>query len=243
MRRTVSEMARLCSVSVRTLHYYDSIGLLRPMEVTESGYRYYGEEAVFTLQRILFYRELGFSLREIRTLLSAPDDQEALEAQSRLLRLKRDRLDRLLKLLDAARKGEKRMDFSVFDTKELEEAKAAYAKEAEARWGNTQAWVQSQAREKTYSKEDQKELEAQSEEIFRRFAGLRGSDPASPEVQAAVEDWQRFITDHWYDCTDEILKGLGVMYTADERFRKNLDRFGPGTAELMSAAIAARCGK
>lgn len=245
MRLSISEMAKLCSVSVRTLHYYDAIGLLTPMEVAESGYRYYGEDAAARLQQILFYRELGFSLKEIGPLLSAPGEetQEAMKGQRHLLELKRDRLDRLLVLLNAVMKGEKPMDFSVFDTKELEEAKAAYAAEAEARWGKTQAWAQSKTRMAAYTEADRAKLDEQSNEIFRRFAALRGAAPASSEVQAAVDDWQNFITDHWYDCTEEILQGLGKMYTADERFRKNLDRFGPGTADLMSAAIAAHIEK
>ena len=132
------------------------------------------------------------------------------------------------------------MEFNGFDAKKLEEVRRAYADEARARWGRTDAWKESQ--QKTASAD----WDAQAEEmngIFRRFAALREGDPASPEAQGLVKEWQDFITRHYYACTDEILAGLGQMYTADERFRENLDQFGQGTADFLSGAIAAYCGK
>ncbi len=241
MRLSVSEMAKLTGVSVRTLHYYDQIGLLCPETAADSGYRWYGEADVERMQQILFYRELDFPLKDIQMILADPryDRQEALRRQRHLLQLKRERLDRLLELLEANLKGEQTMEFKGFDAAELENARRQYADEAKARWGDTAAWRESQRRTAdgdTAGFADQAEA---MNDIFRRAAALRDTAPDSPEAQALVREWQDFISSHYYDCTREILAGLGQMYTADERFQKNIDRFGAGTAVFLSAAIAA----
>ena len=246
MRRTIGEMARECGVSVRTLHYYDQVGLLRPAEVSESsGYRWYGEEEVRRLRQILFYRELDFSLEEIGRILSSPeyDEQGAMRRQRALLALKRDRLDRLLALLDANLRGERTMDLKEFDTGDLDARREAWAKEAEARWGGTDAWKESQRRAARRTAGEGRALEEESGALFRRFAALRTGDPAGAEAQAAVADWQAFLDANYYPCSRELLAELGRMYVGDERFRANLDRFGSGTAAFLSAAIAAYCGE
>ena len=246
MRLSIGEMAALSGVSVRTLRYYDQIGLFHPEEISEgSGYRWYGEAEARRLQQILFYRELDFPLKQIVAILSSPDydAREALEEQRELLRLKRQRLDRLLELLDGNLKGERTMEFSGFDTRELDNARDAYAAEAEKRWGGTNAWREYREKTKEYSKEDWSGLEKQADIIFRRFAALRNGAPDSKAAQEAVADWQAFLTAHYYSCTKEVLKGLGTLYGGDGRFRANLNRFGDGTAEFMSAAIAAFCGE
>ena len=238
MRLSVSQMAKLTGVSIRTLHYYDHIGLLCPETAADSGYRWYGAADVEKMQQILFYRELDFPLKDIREILADPryDKQEALRRQRRLLLLKRERLDGLLELLDANLKGERTMEFKEFDAGELEAARRQYADEAKARWGHTEAWRESQ--EKTADPESQA---ADMNDIFRRAAALREGDPAGAEAQALVKEWQGFISGHYYTCTKEILAGLGTMYTGDERFQKNLDRFGAGTADFLSRAIAIYC--
>jgi len=239
MRLSVSEMAKLTGVSVRTLHYYHQIGLLCPETAADSGYRWYGETDVERMQQILFFRELDFSLKDIQAILADPqyDKQEALRRQRHLLQMKRERLDRLLELLEANLKGEQTTEFKEFDAAEIETVRRQYADEAKARWGDTNAWRQSQ--ERTFDSADQAALTEGMNDIFRRAAALRDTDPASQEAQALVREWQAFISAHCYECTDEILAGLGQMYTADERFHKNLDRFGEGTAAFLSAAIAA----
>lgn len=241
MRLSISEMAKLTGVSIRTLHYYDHIGLLCPETAADSGYRWYGAADVERMQQILFFRELDFPLKDIRDILAAPqyDKQEALRHQRHLLLLKRERLDGLLELLDANLKGERTMEFKGFDAAALEQARQQYADEAKARWGHTDAWKES--REKAAAA-DQEAQAAGMNDIFCRAAALRQSDLASPEAQALVKEWQDFISSNYYRCTDEILAGLGEMYTADERFQKNLDRFGEGTAAFLSAAIKAYCG-
>lgn len=243
MRLQVSEMAKLCGVSVRTLHYYDEIGLLHPETAAGSGYRWYGAAEVSRMQQILFFRELDFPLKEIAAILSDPhyDRQQALERQKELLTMKRDRLDNLLRLLDRELKGETTMSFQEFDTSDIEAHREKYAAEVKERWGGTEAYRESEARTAQYTKEDFDAQMQGIQAIFARFAALRREDPAASEVQALVGEWQQFITDHYYNCTKEILAGLGQMYTADERFRENLDQNGKGTAEFMSRAIAIYC--
>ena len=244
MKNSISETAKLSGVSVRTLHYYDKIGLLKPSEViSETGYRYYDETAMARLQQVLFYKELDFPLKEIVKIMNASDysKEEALLKQRELLKLKRKRLDKLIKLLNANLKGDDTMSFKDFDTTEIEEAKAKYAKEAQIRWGDTDAYAQSQKKAAEYSKDDWKKISGQMDELLKRFSKFIGAAPESKEVQKLVYEWQQYITNTYYDCTKEILSGLGQMYIADERFMTNMDKYGKGTAELISEAIKVYC--
>ena len=245
MRLSVSEMAKLCGVSVRTLHYYEEIGLLHPETAAESGYRWYGAKEIETMQQILFFRELDFPLKEIGAILSDPhyDRQAVLEKQKELLTMKRDRLNGLLCLLEENLKGANQMGFEAFDEKAIETIRREYADEVKERWGDTDAYRESREREAKKTKKDRAdEMEAMND-IFRRAAALRQKGPESPEAQALVKEWQDYISANLYTCTNEILAGLGQMYTADERFQKNLDRFGEGTAEFLSRSIAVYCEK
>lgn len=237
--KTVHEVAKLAGVSVRTLHYYDEIGLLRPDGASDAGYRLYGSKAMERLQQILFFRELDFPLGEIAAMLNAPNynKTDALKNHKALLLLKRERLDAILSLVDKALKGEEAVSIKEFDMSKIEEAREKYASEAKARWGESHAYRQSEARTARYTKDDWAKASAQSNAIFEAFAALRGSDPASQEAQALVSRWKEFISGSFYDCTDEILAGLGEMYVEDERFTKNIDAFGEGTALFMRDAI------
>lgn len=241
MRLNIGEAAALAGVSVRTLRYYDEIGLLSPCEVTEAGYRVYDEAALARLQQILFYRELAFPLADVARILSAPDYDraEALRKQRELLMLRRERLDTLIRLAEESMKGENTMSIQEFDNSGLEAVQKQYAAEAEEKWGKTDAYKQSAARTKGYSKEDWARIQAEADEILRGFAAARDEAPAGERARALVEAWRAHITQHYYDCTEPILKGLGQMYTADERFTAYLDRFGDGTAQFISEAIAA----
>lgn len=239
MKYTVSQTAALTGVSVRTLHYYDEIGLLSPTDVSDSGYRYYDESALARLQQIMFYRELDFPLKEIISIMNQTSEQKSvLQNQRELLILKRNRYNKLIALIESSLKGEKQMSFQEFDTKEIEKAKEKYAKEVKEKWGNTSAYAQSQEKSSHYSKEDYAVITEKSNDIMKQFSEHLGEAPESPAVQALVKTWQDFITKYYYDCTKEILAGLGQMYVADERFQKNMDQFGEGTAKLMSDAIA-----
>ncbi len=243
MRLSIGSLSKLSGVSIRALHHYDQIGLLQPSEVAESGYRYYDDAAIERLWQILFYRELDFPLAEIGEILDSPsfDRNRALTEHRNLLTQKRERLDRLIELVSNAMKGEQNMEFKPFDTSEIDALREQYAEEAKARWGNTDAYRESTKRATQWTEADKKRMEAESGEIFSGFAALVGTDPADARVQALVARWKAFISQSYYNCTNEILAGLGQMYIADERFMKNIDKFGAGTAKLMSDAIAVYC--
>lgn len=231
----IREFSRLTGVSVRTLHYYDQIGLLRPARVDkDSGYRYYDEASLLRMQQILFYRELDFSLKDICRILSSPnfDAQQALAEQRQLLSLKKQRLERLIAAIDDHVKGE--INMHAFDNREF----AQYREEVKEKWGHTQAYAEYQQK----GKQDYNALTAGMDAIMAEFAACRqtGYAPASAEAQALVKKLQGYITENFYNCTDAILAGLGEMYVADDRFRANIDRHGDGTAEFIRQAITNR---
>ena len=245
MKMQVKQFSSLTGVSVRTLHYYDEIGLLKPETVDEhNGYRYYGEESLRRLSEILFYRELDFSLKSISELLLLPnyDRQKALQGQRELLILKRNRLNRLIAALDDAGKG--MITMNVFDNSEYEKAKNEYKKEAEKRWGKTGEYREYGEKTKDYGDEKWQEVNDGMNEIFCRFSKLKkeGFAPDSDEAKNAAEALQSFITKNYYTCTKQILSCLGQMYVGDERFKKNIDKHGEGTADFAAKAIKAYCG-
>ena len=237
--KTVHEASQISGVSVRTLHHYDAIGLLRPTAVTEAGYRLYDDTALARLQSILLFRELAFPLKEIKRIMDDPqfDQATALEQQIRLLELQQERLSRLIDLArETMKTGVTHMDFTAFDNSKLEQ----YAAEVKERWGNTAAYQESAQRPAAEQKDAAAGLMAQ----FARMGRLRTGDPAGQEAQAAVRELQEFITKHFYTCTPEILAGLGQMYTADDRFRISIDAAGgEGTADFAGKAITVYCAK
>lgn len=241
---TVGETARLTGVSVRTLHYYDEIGLLRPSGASEGGYRLYDEGCLARLQQILFFREIDLPLEEIGRILNSPafDSRIAMERHRELLAMKAARLEQLIGLVDNILKGEMEMDFKPFDASALEQAKAQYEQEARERWGDTQAYAQSEAKTRAYGKADWEEIAAQAEELYRSLAACMGDGPASPRAQKLVGQWQAHITRYYYGCTDDMLAGLGALYVADERFTRHIDRFAPGLAAFLGDAIRVYCG-
>lgn len=246
MKMYIKEFAKLTGVSVRTLHYYDEIGLLKPSAVDEqNGYRFYDERSLERMQEILFYRELDFPLKSISEILASPnyDKQKALTEQRRLLTLKKERLERLISALDSAVKGENTMNMNVFDNSEFEAEREKYAREAKEKWGSTAAYKESTEKTAGYSKEKWGEINSGMDSLIAEFAECvkNGVQPTDDAAQKLVKKWQDFITENYYTCTNEILSGLGEMYTADERFKENIDRHGEGTAEFMSAAIKVYC--
>lgn len=239
----IKETAQLSGVSVRTLQYYDRIGLLRPDCVTEAGYRKYGSAALARLQEIMFFRELGFELKDIARLTDAPDydRREALRAHRELLELELERTEALIALVERTlANDDQKIEFKEFSMEKIEKAQEKYRQEVKERWGNTKQYAQSEAKERTRTDTERARMDADAEEIFRGFAALAamGADPAGAEAQSLTARWQAHITKYYYECTPEILRGLGMMYTADERFKSNLDAHGAGTAQLMSDSIA-----
>ena len=241
----IIEVAKLTGITVRTLHYYDEIGLLKPSEITEAGYRLYSREDLEILQQILFFRELDFPLSQIKEIMNNPnyDKEEALKKQKELLIQQRQRIEGLIKLIEKRIEGDNNMSFKEFDMNEIEENKKKYAKEVKERWGTSKAYEESEKKTSSYNKEKWGDINQETSEIFKGFAELRNSDPGSEEVQELVRRWQKYITDNFYTCTNEILSGLGLMYVEDERFKENLDKNGEGTAKLMAEAIKIYCSK
>ena len=240
---TVNEVSKLTGVSVRTLHYYDEIGLLSPSEVTESGYRLYDEEAMERLQLILLFRELEFPLKDISGIINSSDfdRNRALEQQIELLTLKKEHIDNLLLFARGILGvGVKNMDFSAFDAKKMDE----YAAQAKASWGQTDAYKEFEVKNKNKSKTQQHQEGVLMMAIFEDFGRMRDLNPSDEKVQAKVKELQDYITGHFYTCTKEILSGLGKMYVGGGSMTENIDKAGgAGTAEFANKAIEIYCKK
>ena len=238
---TVNEVSKLTGVSIRTLQYYDKIGLLHPAKYTEAGYRLYDDAALETLQQILLFRELEFPLKDIKEIISSPDfdRSKALEQQIELLKLKKEHIENLIDLAVGIKAiGVKPLTFDAFDTRKIDE----YAAQAKASWGTTPAYKEYEEKSKGRTKEDNMKIHQGLIDIFREFGQIRNTDPASEETQAMVKKLQDYITEHMYTCTKEILGGLGMMYGGGGDFTTNINKMGgEGTAEFASRAIEIYC--
>lgn len=253
MSYSVHEVAALTNISVRTLHYYDQIGLLAPGSLQPNGYRLYGREQLERLQQILFFRELEFPLLEIKELLDSPrfNRAEALRDQRRLLELKKARLSALIKTLT---KTIDDMETKNTTDKEADEAELradlsgslsqsqidAYKEEARQKWGHTDAYTQSLERTKHWTKADYQRHEAGRQALTRSIADLMDRGIADPEVQAKIAEVRRGL-EAFYDCGLEMFRSLGQMYAADQRFAANYEKVRPGLAAFMCDAIALYC--
>ena len=240
MKMQIKEFAKLTGVSVRTLHYYDEIGLLKPAFVDEqNGYRFYDENSLLRMQEILFYRELDFPLKSILEILSSPDydKQKALAEQQKLLELKKERLERIIDALDGATKG--KVTMTAFDNSDYETARKQYEVEAKQRWGETDAYKEHAEKTEKYTKDKWQDVNDGLMAVFAKFAECKknGNTANSEQAQALVIELKDYITENYYTCTKEILAGLGQMYVADERFKTNIDKNGNGTTEFVSKAI------
>ena len=244
MKMSVKEFSSFTGVSVRTLHYYDETGLLKPdFTDSENGYRYYGDKATERMLEILFLKELDFSLKEIADILSSPDynKKEAFRKQKKLLTLKKERLEGLISALESAEKGI--LIMKKFDNTEFDKAKSQYADEVKARWGNTEAYRESEEKSAKMSGAEKQSALDGIEFIMAEFGEClkKGFMPESEAAQALCKKLQQFITDNFYTCTKEILAGLGEMYVLDERFKSNIDKNGEGTAEFIRDALRIYC--
>ena len=242
MKMLIKEFDRFTGVSVRTLHYYDEIGLLKPAFVDKStGYRYYDVKSLLRMQEILFFRELDFSLKSIAEILSSPDYdvRKSLNEQKILLTLKKERLERLIASIDDAMKGENVM--RAFDHSEFDK----YKEEVQEKWGKTAAYQEHVERTRDYSQQKWNNLSDGMNQIMSEFACCvnRNLKPDACEVQNLVEKLQNYISENFYRCTKEILAGLGQMYVTDERFKSNIDKHASGTAAFICAAIEVYCRK
>ena len=240
---TVNEVSKLAGVSVRTLQYYDTIGLLKPAEYSESGYRLYDDTDLERLQQILLFRELEFPLKDIKEIINRSDfdKKKALDQQIELLTLKKEHLENLISFArELKKKGAGKMDFSAFDTSKIEE----YSKKAKEQWGDTAEYKEYEERKAKRSRADEKKVMEDFMEIFKEFGKMKDSDPASKEASDMVLKLKNYISEHFYQCSDEILSGLGQMYVSGNEFTENIDKTGgEGTAEFVNKAIQVFCGK
>ena len=242
---TVKQLAKLANISVRTLHYYDEIDLLKPSVVRENGYRYYGNQELVKLQQILFFKELEFPLAEIKKMLTAPNysSLEALNDQQHLLEMKKVRIDGLIntikKTINNLKGGEKMNNDDLFDSFDEQEIEK-YKKEAQQKWGHTDAYKQSVQRTKGWTKTDYKRVKAEGEALARQIANAMDKGLKDPEVQALVTKHYNAIA-QFYDLPYEMYRNLGKMYVQDQRFTAYYERFRPGLAQFLCDAIAYYC--
>ena len=227
---TVNEVSKRTGVSIRTLQYYDKIGLLRAAGRTEAGYRLYDNAALERLQQILLFRELENP---------AFDRQKALEQQITLLTLKKQHLEDLIGLAQKIRStGGMVMDFTAFDTQKIKK----YTEQAKKEWGETPEYKEFEEKTAHKTEKEVKDMSSQLMDIVTAFGGMQSKDPADSEVQAQVKKLQEFITEHYYNCSKVILNQLGQMYGAGGAFTENINAAGgAGAAEFAQKAIEIYC--
>lgn len=250
MALTVSQVARLTGVSVRALHHYDEIGLLRPSGRSAAGYRLYSAGDLERLQQVLFFRALELPLEEIHRIMTDPrfDVAAALRMQRQLLVEKAVKLGALVEKVDAAiarLEGERAMNedemkamFEGFDAK-------AYEAEAEQRWGETEAFKESKRRTRGYTRQDWQQIKEEGARIFARLAELMASGaPAEGSEAMDAAEAHRLYIDRWfYRCSREFHGRLGQLYVQDPRFTANIDAGRPGLADYAARAFAANAGR
>ncbi len=235
--KTVKEVSKLTGVSVRALHHYDSIGLLKPTQVTDAGYRLYDEVALDRLYMILVYRELGLSLNEISNILDAQDydRNRVLEHQIGLMQEKVNRLQNRISLAKGMLMlGVRYMDFEGFDPKKIDE----YSEQAKMLYGKTDAFKEFEQKSKGRTREQEKDLGAQVMDFFARLGKMRPCPPDSEAAQNWAKELQTFFTEHFYTCTPQILKGLAESYAGGGSMTENIDKVaGSGTGAFAKEVI------
>ncbi len=249
----IKQFAELTGVSIRMLRHYDKIKLLVPENINQfNGYRYYGEKNLATMQQILFFKELDFSLQEVKGIITAKDFKplNALTMQRNLLNLKKQRLENMVNFIDKLLNNKNTGEFNM--SKQLNDAinndafnnqKLKYAKEAKDQWGNTDSYKQSQKRMAKYSKNDIAKINAKQEKIYHDLALLMPKGVNDKQVQNLVHDARMLINDNWYECSKQQFAALGNMYASDVRFKESIDKFGDGLANFLHQAIKIYVGK
>lgn len=245
----ISEVARLSGVSVRMLHHYDNIGLLIPRDKNDKNYRLYSDEDVKRLYQILIFKELEFSLKEIKNILDDEnfDREKALRLQRELIVEKRKRMDNILNSIDEVidnLEGDKAMsnkDFKAFSYEEIKKHEEKYKEETEKRYGKSSAYKECNEKTSKYSKNDWENISKEADEIYKKLADLMDRQLEDIEVQDLVDQWRNHISKNYYNCTIDIFRGLALMYVADERFTKNIDKYKDGLAQFLSDAMNVYC--
>jgi DNA-binding transcriptional MerR regulator len=240
MDYTIKKLAALAGVSVRTLHYYDEIGLLKPRAYGLNGYRWYGEEEAAKLQQIMFFRELGFGLAEIKGIMSRPGFNmlEALESHRKLLSLKVERLGDLLLTVEKTirkLKGEKEMSIKGYYEGFSDEQVEKYRQEVKERWGE-KTLKDSEERVLKMGKERFREVQAEGGKIFQAVADKMDQKPGSPDVQALIANWRKWL-ENFAHYSDEAVLGLSRAYSQDARFAAFFKQYGEGVADFFTKAV------
>ena len=239
--KTVTDIAKITGVSVRTLHHYDAIGLLKPTEVTEAGYRLYDDAALERLYLILLFRELEFPLKEIQGILDAPDfdRNRILERQVELLKAKANHLQTLIHLANGIKLiGVKNLEFNNWNPKKIDE----YQAQAETLYGKTEAWQEYTQKAKNRTKEQNKNINDKVMDFFVELGKIKHLPADSAEAQRWVKELQTFFTENFYTCTPQILQGLGEMYAGGGSMTENIDAAGgKGTGAFALEAIRIYC--
>lgn len=246
MEYTVQKLAHLAGVSSRTLRYYDEIGVLKPARTNSSGYRIYGQQEVDRLQQILFYRELGISLDQIKEIITAPafDAADALREHREKLLEKRKQLDLLITNVEktiASAEGRTTMSdkekFEGFKKKMIEDNEEQYGKEIREKYGD-ETVDKSNAKLMNMTQEEHEAVTKLAEEVNSTLAqAMETGDPAGELAQKAADLHKQWITFYWSEYSKEAHAGLGEMYVADERFKAYYDKIRPGAAEFLRDAI------
>lgn len=246
-RFSVKQLAEMAGVSVRTLHYYDEIGLLRPARDPANSYRQYDRPAALRLQQILFLRELGLSLEEIRDVLDRPDFElvAALEHHRQALRARQRRLARLLQTVERTidyLKGHIEMDSHGLFEGFSEEHEKRYIAEAGEMWGDTDAWKDFQQRWAGYTDADKQRMMDEGKAIYREIVAAMPTGPASDETQACMARWHEHLR-YFYEPSTEMLRGLGDLYNDNPQFAANFAEMHPDLASFMREAIRVYCDR
>jgi DNA-binding transcriptional MerR regulator len=246
MNYTINKLANLAGVTVRTLHYYDEIGLLHPAYLADNGYRYYGEKELLKLQQILFFRELDFPLEKIKEMAKSPNYHAltALADQKELLKLKKKRLEKLLTLIDKTMKDLQQKN-QIKNPKELydpfkDQEYLKHKREVEERWGSSEAYKQSMQRVKQLTKIQMEKLKADGKKFNQELANSMDKGIEHEDTQALIEKHYQGIK-FFYDCSLEMYRNLGNMYVEDLRFSAMYEGFRPGLARFIQAAINYYC--
>ena len=237
---TVKQLSKLAGVTPRTLHHYDEIGLLKPSRVGENGYRYYGEESLLRLQQILFYRELGLPLEDIKKLMGRRDFDVvgALYGHKEALQNQVTRLNRLIHTVDNTinhLKGNIIMSEKGFFEGFSEEQQEQYAAEAEKLY-DPETVRESNRKWKTYSAAKKETILAEGNAVYVDMIAAMPKGAASPEAQAIVERWRKHMDYFWTPNLDQLL-ALANGYNDDPRFKASFDKMDPHLAEFMREAV------
>lgn len=245
MSYTVNQLARLAGVSVRTLHYYDEVGLLNPARIRGNGYRQYEDKELYRLQQIMFFRELDFALDDIKKMIDKSnfDMVSALRDHKALIKLKQKRLEGLIKTIDKTikhmNKGKTIKDGELYDAFKDDDVKQ-YQAEVKERWGDTDAYKQSMARVGRMTKAEMDKLKEDGKKFTQKLADSMDLDPESEEVQSLIAEHHKGIN-FFYQCPTPMYRNLGKMYVDDPRFTAYYDKFRPGLAEFVQKAIDIYC--